>query len=77
MDALWLRVRKQALRGAHTAPIARYQHHTLYDQTALSGTSQDLTGPALAVTRSAHLRNQVVSGWADKPIAPSHVTHAI
>jgi hypothetical protein len=25
-DALWLRVRKQALRGWHTTSIARYQH---------------------------------------------------
>ena len=26
-----------ALRGTHTASIARYQHRTLYDQTAVSG----------------------------------------
>src|SRR5262249_18192784 len=38
MDALWLRVRKQAVRGARTASIARYQHRVLYDQIAVSGT---------------------------------------
>ena len=30
MDALWLRVPKQALRGAHTASIASYQHRAFH-----------------------------------------------
>ena len=47
MDALWLWVWKQALRGAHTASIPRHQHRGVSRQLLLLPPLKDDTGRAV------------------------------